>query len=89
MLAHHNSPLLLSHGGSLERIAGLFDFAGLEMHEQTLRFIRMSQAEHDKDPYSVYKRPGVRDCWTLELNERIVDEILGELDGTRLGRFLA
>lgn len=73
----------------VSQTARLFDFAGLEMHEQTLRFIRMSQAEHDKDPYSVYKRPGVRDRWTLELNERIVDEILGELDGTRLGRFLA
>jgi len=68
---------------------GMFDFLGLEVTAQTEAFLEACHASHDEDPYSVFKAPSVKDKWEQELDPYIASEILQDLIGTRLERFLA
>lgn len=68
----------------------LFSFLGLEVHPQTLDFIRQSQdGDETSHDHGVFKSPRVASRWREELPHHIRDAILQELHGSRLGRFLA
>ena len=67
----------------------LFDFIGLEIQDQVSEFIMNSQASYNDNPYSVFKRPDVKDRWKFELNPFITKKIINELSGTKLGSFLS
>ena len=67
----------------------LFEFAGLRVTEQTLAFLKTCHATHQEDPYAVFKDKAVAEQWKLQLDPDIVREIIQNLKGTRLARFLA
>ena len=66
----------------------IFGFLGLTVGEQTLRFLETCHTTHIESPYAVYKHKGVADAWRMELPATIRDEILADLTGTRLSRFI-
>lgn len=66
----------------------LFHFLDLEYTEQTERFLKASHQRHEDDPYAVFKNPGVKDRWRNGLDPRIQQEIIDEIRGTDLERFL-
>jgi hypothetical protein len=66
-----------------------FSFFGLDMEVQVMDFIKASQSYHVNDPYAVFKSPAVKDKWQQELDPRISEAIIKELQGTLLERFLA
>lgn len=66
-----------------------FSFCGLNMEDQVLNFIKESQNLHIDDPYAVFKSPSVKDKWRQTLDQRIIDTISSDLQGTKLDRFLA
>ena len=70
-------------------VARLFSFVGLDVQQQTLNFIRLSHSKHNPDPYSVVKDPSLHRRWETELDASIADEIIGEVQGTAMERFLA
>lgn len=70
-------------------VARLFSFVGLTVEQQTWGFIRLSHSKNDPDPYSVFKNPGSHRRWETELEASIADEILSEVEGTEMERFLA
>jgi hypothetical protein len=72
----------------IEMINRAFSFAGLEMEEQVVRFIGLSQSHHIDNAYAVYKSPTVKDQWRSELDPRISEEIIKDIKGTLLERFL-
>ena len=67
----------------------IFDFIGLDIQDQVYEFIMNSQASYSDNPYSVFKRPDVKDRWKFELNPFITKKIITELSGTNLGSFLS
>lgn len=88
----HPDRFLLVRYEDLVREAGaqtrrLFDFLGLDVTEQTLRFLADSQATHVESEYAVYKRPEVKDRWRTGLDPDIRETILAEVAGTELERF--
>lgn len=66
----------------------LFGRLGLEFHLQTAEFLRDSQSKESKHQRSVYKLPTSLDRWRNDLDSRIRHEILTELEGTDIMRFL-
>lgn len=72
----------------IDVMENVFSFVGLRMEEQVKDFIKASQASHVDDAYALYKSPHVKDRWKQELDHRISREIVAELKGTRLERFL-
>jgi len=66
----------------------LFDWLELEYTKQTATFLRESQSTSIVGDYSVFRPPLVKDRWRSELQPRIRDAILSELEGTDLARFL-
>ncbi len=66
-----------------------FRFCGLELSDQTRDFLQASHASHNSDSYSVFKSPSVVDRWRERLPPRIQEEILSEVQGTALERFIA
>jgi hypothetical protein len=66
----------------------LFSFFGLAYTEQTSRFLRSSHQRHHDDPYAVFKEPGVKDRWIVELDSAIREAILEDVGETELRRFL-
>ena len=66
----------------------LFSFVGLDMPEQTYNFVKLTRQRHSSNPYSVFKDPCFYRRWEKELDKTIYDEIIGELKGTVLERFL-
>jgi len=72
----------------VKSIKKAFSFIGLRMETQVSEFIKASQSHHIDDTYAVYKSPQVKDRWHEELDVRISEEIITELHGTRLERFL-
>jgi len=72
----------------LGKAGEVFDFMGLDLEGQTRDFLVRSTREKKASPYAVYKDRSVRDRWRAELDEHIVTEVLADLEGTRLARFL-
>jgi hypothetical protein len=66
----------------------IFDFLGLTMTKQTRNFIKKCHLINIDSPYSVFKNKAVKDKWKEELDPHIRDEIMEDLKGTRLERFL-
>ena len=65
----------------------LFKFCGLEVTEQTQRFLRISQCEHQDNQYAVFKSPNVATAWKNELSPQIREQIESEIIGSPLERF--
>jgi hypothetical protein len=65
----------------------LFGFCGIDGNEQTDRFIQESTSRNDGDPYGVYRQKGEGRIET-KLDPNIEREIVSELRGTALERFL-
>lgn len=65
-----------------------FSFVGLKMENQVKNFINASQSLHLGDAYALYKSPSVKNRWRLQLDTRIYREIVEEIKGTNLERFL-
>ena len=72
----------------VEQTKEIFAHLGLEFTNQTLNFLSSSQRRHDSDSYAVYKDSSVKDAWHSELDEQIRREILDEIEGSELERFL-
>ena len=66
----------------------VFDFTGLKFTQQTRSFLTACNAVHKESPYAVYKNKSVKDNWRSELDPYISSEIIQEIEGTRLDRFL-
>lgn len=66
----------------------LFEFCELPMTDATREFIDQSKSYHDDDPYSVYRANTSDDKWKSVIPESIIKEIISELSGTSLERFL-
>jgi hypothetical protein len=69
-------------------IEAVFSFVGLKMEEQVTDFIKMTQSRHSDDAYALFKSPTVRKRWHSELDPLIAAEIIKDLKGTALERFL-
>jgi hypothetical protein len=65
----------------------LFDFAGLEVDEQTKQFIKESTTQNNEDAYAVYKTKSKDDKWK-DLPEHIIEYIYNDLKGTSLEMYL-
>lgn len=65
-----------------------FSFIGLKMEKQVENFIKASQSLHVDDAYALYKSPSVKSRWRSQLDPRISREIIEEVQGTNLERFL-
>jgi hypothetical protein len=66
----------------------LFSFVGLDLEDQTRKFIEECHSKHDQDNYSVFKRKNVADEWKKSLPEEIRERIIVEISGTPLDKFL-
>jgi len=66
----------------------LYKWLGLELHKQTLDFIKKSQNTHVEHERAVYKSPVKTQRWRHELDPEIVNAIESELSGTELEQFL-
>jgi hypothetical protein len=66
----------------------IFEFIDLRLTEQTFKFVDNCHALHSDDPYSVFKSKAVAHSWKEQLHSRIKKDILYDLQGTRLERFL-
>lgn len=69
-------------------MSDIFDFCGLDMHAQTLEFIKESQSRHDADPYSVFRVKAKDVVWQEVLPVAICEAVREDLEGTALDRFL-
>lgn len=58
-----------------ESVQKLFDFAGLELTEQTKSFLKDSRSKEDQDAYGVYKTKNSDDQWKTGLPDYIIEEI--------------
>jgi len=58
------------------------------MEKQVENFIKASQSLHVDDAYALYKSPSVKSRWRSQLDPRISREIIEEVQGTNLERFL-
>jgi hypothetical protein len=72
----------------LEEAGNVFQFLGLEVGEQTQKFVTSCHDTHLDSPYAVFKHRSVADRWRTELDAAIRDEVLGDLAGTRLACFM-
>lgn len=70
-------------------VRGIFDFCGLEYGRDTAAFIAASKSKQGSDANSVYRLARKDDAWTRRLNGHVAAQVLGELMGTNLERFLA
>lgn len=73
----------------MDGVKQLFEFLKLPFTSQTEQFLIESHTRHDENQYSVYKnKQVVRNKWQIELAESIKEEIINEISGTDLERFL-
>jgi hypothetical protein len=72
----------------IEIVRKAFSFSGLSMEKQVIDFVKVSQSYHVEDTYAVYKFPSVKDRWRTELDDRISKEIIEDVTGTELEKFL-
>ncbi len=73
---------------SLEQTQEIFAFANLPMSAQTEQYLIDCHTRHDTDTHAVFKDPSVRDKWRESLPDFIQGEIVDEVKGTELERFL-
>ena len=66
----------------------ILNFIGLDYVEQTETFLYECHSVHKDNPYAVFKDKTVMDKWISELDPYISNEIICEIEGTRLERFL-
>lgn len=66
----------------------MMNFCNLNIANQQIEFIRMSQEKHNHDPYSVYKKRSIDDAWKNRLSSRISNFIESELKNTELEKYL-
>jgi len=66
----------------------IFSFTGVKFEEQTARFIQECHSRHDSDSYSVFKNKDVAYSWEKDLPEQIQKEIMEEVKGTDMEKFL-
>jgi hypothetical protein len=73
----------------VEATQSVFDFCGIEMHEQTLRFLQESSSSSSDDAYSVFRNANRAPTWKTMLNPKIREAIVEDLaHDPQLGRFL-
>ena len=73
----------------LETTAKMFDFLGLEVHEQTRAFLAERAAERPRTPYSVYNFKDADGAWKDLLASEIHDYVIEDLRATPLRDFLS
>jgi hypothetical protein len=66
----------------------MFTHCSISYQKQTDEFIKNGLIAHNVSAYSVFKEKSVVDNWRKELNPYITKEIMHDLEGTRLERFL-
>jgi Sulfotransferase domain len=66
----------------------LFDFIGLDFSEQSEAFLKKCHSINIDSPYAVFKDKAVKERWQSELDPSIAAEIIEDIKGTRLARFL-
>lgn len=71
-----------------EQAQQICQFAGLEFTEQMRVFIAASRSETKADTYSVYRQRQKDDGWQSTIDDRIVQAIRADLDGSDLARYL-
>jgi len=71
-----------------EQTRNLFEFSGISFSKQTKRFLYESQSKNIEDPYAVYKDKSVASKWKNNLDINIQKDIINEVKGTNLERFL-
>lgn len=67
----------------------LFEFCGIPFVAQTRAFLRESTQRHTESYYGVYKNKSVADRWRAELDTYVIEQVLADLKGTRLERYVA
>lgn len=67
----------------------MFQFAGIEMTQQTVQFLHDCHSRHDVSEYAVFKDPAVAEAWRSRLQPEIRMAIESELAGTDMEEFLA
>lgn len=71
-------------------VAAMFELAGLEMNEQTRRFVENSTGSHRRGYYSVFKDPEVAALrWRDELDAPTIDRVMAIANRSLIGRFYA
>lgn len=73
---------------TMDEVENMFNFTGLPMHPQVVKFIEASHAREVEDPDTVYRTSDVAMRWCNELEPAIRDTILHELKGTELAQFI-
>ena len=68
----------------LEEVNAIFQFSDLELHQQTIDFIKSSTSSNKKDAYSVYKKKEQDDAWKTELPRYIIEGIKNDPDFQKL-----
>ena len=66
----------------------LFKFCNIQMHTKVNEFITASKSVHDDDPYSVFRCNANDDGWKNILPHVIIQDILREISGSFLEKFL-
>ena len=66
----------------------IFRFLGLEYGQQTRDFLEASHATHKEGRATVFKSPEVKNSWKTELDVDMAAEMIADLAGTDLARFL-
>lgn len=73
---------------ALEKTKELFAFVGCELEEQTISFLSECHRKHCEDSYAVFKKKDVADRWKQTLPKEIRKEIISQIKGTPLEKFL-
>lgn len=76
------------HSNPLNITKETFAWSGLNLNEQTVKFIEQSTTTHSDDENAVFRSKHKDDKWKTELDPQIIEEIYFELRGTRLEQFL-
>ncbi len=71
-----------------EEISTLFNFCGIEFHEQSKRFIEKSTSTFNPDPYSTFKANKDADDWKDGLNESVIRKVYSDLENSEFEIFL-
>jgi hypothetical protein len=66
----------------------LFQFCGLALERQTAAFITESTSSAHEDPYAVFRKNQTDDVWKGRLPARIAEDIIEDLKGTELEKYL-
>lgn len=72
----------------LGRTTEMFTSIGLPLTDSTKRFLELSSNQPNNDPYSVYRQNHSDNKWKEELNPIIADQIISDVEGTDLQRYI-